>query len=100
MFMFCEFLWTPGFSTAGEQNTDAEEGSTITRHGSVPGTLVRWILPVWEVLVLEIFKKLVVVVNLKGMTSSMHFISQVIFFAFVGGNTFIEYYLSNICVEY
>jgi len=65
----------------------------------VPGVFVRHLLPVWGVFVLEIFQKLIVEVNLKGVTSSMHFISPVIFLAFIGGNTPIECHFSNIYVK-
>jgi len=67
--VFCKLLWAPGFST------------------------------VWGVFVLEILKKLVVVVNLKVVTSSMHFISQMVLFAFIGGNTSIKCNFSNIYEE-
>jgi len=61
--------------------------------------LTRCILPVWGVFVLEIVQKLILEVNLKGVTSSMHFIFHVIFFAFIRGNTPIECHFSNIYME-
>ena len=64
----------------------------------IPDALARSVLPVWE-LGLEIFKKLVVEDNLKVVTSHMHFTPLVILFAFIGGDTVIECYLSNIYVK-
>ena len=61
--------------------------------------LARCILPIWGVFVLEIVQKLIVEVNLKGVTSSMHFIFHVIFFAFIRGNTAVECHFSNIYME-
>ena len=62
-------------------------------------TLVRCTLPVGGVSVLEIFQKLVVVVNLKGVTGSMHLVIPAIFFAFIGGDASVECHFSNIYVE-
>ena len=65
---------------------------------------VRCFLPLWGVFVLEIFKKLVVVVNCKAFASNKHFIASVMhfitnYFAFIGSNTSIECHMSNIYVE-
>lgn len=57
------------------------------------------ILPV---LVLEILEELVVVFNLKVVTSSMYFaivLFAIFLFTFVGGNTSIEHQLNNIYKE-
>ena len=65
-------------------------------------SLVRCTLPVRGVFVLEIFQKLVVEVNFKAVTGSLHLLlisSEKIYFAFIGGNTPIECHFSNIYVE-
>jgi len=48
--------------------------------------------------VLEIFQELIVEVNLKVVTGSMHHI-VIPAFALIGGNTSIKCHFSNICVE-
>lgn len=68
----------------------------LTCHLTLSGVAI---LPV---LVLEILEELIVVVNLKVMTSSMHFaivLFAIFLFTFVGGNTSIEHQLNNIYAE-
>jgi len=50
------------------------------------------------VLVFKIFQKLIVVLNLKDVISSMHLLLQETF-AFIGGDASIECHFSNIYVE-